>query len=73
MSLTEEHPERSLALLAYDYCLKCSHVFNLLDARSAISVTARQDYILRVRELARRCAKLYLKRREQMNYPLLKK
>ena len=45
---------------AYDYCLKCSHVFNLLDARSAISVTQRADYILRVRKLAKQCATVFL-------------
>ncbi|GAB4309841.1 MAG: glycine--tRNA ligase subunit alpha [Myxococcota bacterium] len=72
ISLTDERPERSLVLPAYDYCLKCSHTFNLLDARGAISVTARQDYILRVRTLARRCAELYLRRREQLGFPLLK-
>src|SRR5207249_1173042 len=43
---------RKLPLPAYDYCLKCSHAFNLLDARGAISVTERQGYILRVRKLA---------------------
>lgn len=56
---------------AYDYCLKCSHTFNLLDARRAISVTERQGYILRVRELARLCAEAYLKNRESMGFPLL--
>jgi glycyl-tRNA synthetase alpha chain len=48
------------ALPAYDYCMKCSHAFNVLDARSAISVTERQSYIGRVRALARGCAKAYL-------------
>ncbi|MDR1776141.1 MAG: glycine--tRNA ligase subunit alpha [Actinomycetes bacterium] len=47
-------------LPAYDYVLKCSHVFNLLDARGAISVTERQGYILRVRTLAKRCCADYL-------------
>lgn len=46
---------------AYDFCLKCSHTFNLLDARGAISVTERMSYILRIRELAKRCATNYLK------------
>jgi glycyl-tRNA synthetase alpha chain len=41
-------------------CLKCSHIFNLLNARGAISTTERQTYVLRVRELARMSAKLYL-------------
>jgi len=49
-----------LVLPAYDFCLKCSHVFNLLDARGAISVTERTGYIARVRRLARSCTKLYL-------------
>src|SRR3990172_1997518 len=48
--------EISLPLPAYDYCLKCSHTFNLLDARGAISVTERAAYIGRVRALARGCA-----------------
>jgi len=52
--------------------LKCSHTFNLLDARGAISVTERTGYIGRVRELARQCAQLYIKKREALNYPLLK-
>ncbi len=59
-------------LPAYDYCMKCSHVFNLLDARGAISVTERQRYILRVRNLAKKSAEGYLKQRENMGFPLLK-
>ena len=51
----------SLPRAAYDYVLKCSHVFNLLDARGVISVTDRTGYIARVRNLARRCAEMYLK------------
>ena len=46
-----------MALPAYDQCIKASHVFNLLDARGVISVTERQSYILRVRELAKPAAK----------------
>jgi glycyl-tRNA synthetase alpha chain len=49
-----------LVLPAYDFCLKCSHTFNLLDARGAISVTERTGYIARVRKLARMCTKTYL-------------
>jgi glycyl-tRNA synthetase alpha chain len=64
--------ERRLPLPAYDYCLKCSHAFNLLDARGAISVTERQGYILRVRKLAHDCARLYLATRTQMKFPALK-
>jgi glycyl-tRNA synthetase alpha chain len=56
---------------AYDYCLKCSHVFNLLDARKAISVTERTRFIGRVRKLARASAHLYVKKREEMGHPLL--
>jgi glycyl-tRNA synthetase alpha chain len=64
MSLLERGAaaERHLmALPAYDQCIKASHVFNLLDARGAISVTERQSYILRVRELARGCGAAWLK------------
>ncbi len=64
--------ERGLVLPAYDYCLKCSHAFNILDARGAISVTERPAIIGRVRNLARRCAEAYLKQREEMGFPLLK-
>ena len=57
---------------AYDYALKCSHTFNLLDARSAISVTERQSFVARVRHLANACAEGYLAQRAKMNYPLVK-
>ncbi len=63
---------RGLVLPAYDYVLKCSHTFNLLDARGAISVTERTAFIHRVRSLARACAVAYLEQREKMGYPLLK-
>jgi glycyl-tRNA synthetase alpha chain len=49
-----------LALPAYDQCIKASHIFNLLDARGVISVTERQSYILRVRELAKACCAAWL-------------
>jgi glycyl-tRNA synthetase alpha chain len=65
--------ENGLPLVAYDYCLKCSHVFNLLDARGAISVTERVSYIGRVRNLAKLCAEGYLATREKLGFPLLKK
>jgi glycyl-tRNA synthetase alpha chain len=61
-----------LVLPAYDYCLKCSHTFNILDSRGAIGVTERAHFIARVRALARRAAEAYLKQREEMGYPLLK-
>lgn len=63
--------EAGLVLPAYEYCLKCSHTFNLLDARGAISVTERTGYIARIRNLARLSAEAYLKQREKMGYPLL--
>ncbi len=54
--------DEQLVLPAYDYVLKCSHTFNILDARGAISVTERMAYILRIRKLARRAAKVYVER-----------
>lgn len=65
--------EGNLVFPAYDYALKCSHAFNLLDARGAISVTERTGYIIRVRNLARACAATYLEERERLGFPLLKK
>ena len=64
--------ELPLVLPAYEYCLKCSHLFNLMDALGAISVTERTGYIARIRNLARSCAEAYLNQREQANFPLLK-
>ncbi len=52
--------ESDLVSPAFEYCLKCSHTFNLLDARGAISVTERMSYILKIRELAFQCANLYV-------------
>lgn len=57
---------------AYDYALKCSHTFNLLDARGAISVTERQSFIGRVRAMARLCAEAYVEQRQRLGFPLLK-
>mgnify|MGYP003749692509 CR=1 FL=1 len=75
--LYEEEASRlidaGLVLPGYDYVLKCSHVFNLLDARGAISVSERTRYIARVRALARQAAQGYLASREQLGYPLLQK
>ncbi len=65
--------EDELVLPAYEYCLKCSHTFNLLDARGAISVTERTGYITRIRNIARVAAKAYLAQRESMGFPLLAK
>ncbi|WP_059102653.1 glycine--tRNA ligase subunit alpha [Shouchella shacheensis] len=65
--------DEQLVFPAYDYILKCSHSFNLLDARGAISVTERTGYIGRVRTLARKAARLYLEERERLGFPMLKK
>jgi glycyl-tRNA synthetase alpha chain len=63
---------KGLILPAYDYCLKCSHTFNLLDARKAISVAERTRYIGRIRNIARQVAMHYAEQRKEMGYPLLK-
>jgi glycyl-tRNA synthetase alpha chain len=63
--------ERELVLPAYDWTLKCSHVFNTLDARGAVSVTERVGVIKRVRELAVGCAEQYLESRRKLGFPLL--
>jgi len=57
--------KNKLPLPAYDYCLKCSHLFNLLDARGSISVTERARYILEIRELAKNSASLYMEQYEK--------
>ncbi|MEK6814403.1 MAG: glycine--tRNA ligase subunit alpha [Nitrospirota bacterium] len=63
--------DMDLVLPAYDYCLKCSHTFNMLDARGAISVNERTRFIARVRHLSRNCAEGYLAMRGRMGHPLL--
>jgi glycyl-tRNA synthetase alpha chain len=63
--------ERELVLPAYDYAVKLSHVFNILDARGAISVTERTGYIGRIRKLARKIALAYIAQREALGFPLL--
>lgn len=63
--------EAKLVLPAYDWTLKCSHVFNTLDARGAVSVTERVGVIKRVRDLAVQCARTYLESRRAMEFPLL--
>lgn len=65
--------EMDLIIPAYEYCLKSSHAFNMLDARGAISTLERTAYIGRVRNLARLCASGYLRLREGMGFPLLRK
>ncbi len=65
--------ENGLVLPAYDMVIKCSHIFNIIDARGAISVTERAYYIQRVRNLAKAVAKAYVESREKLGFPLLKK
>ena len=65
--------EYNLVHPAYDYVLKCSHTFNLLDARGAVSVTERAGYIARIRNLARIVAKTFVAERKRLGYPLLDK
>ena len=64
--------DAELPVAAYDHVLKCSHNFNLLDARQVISVTERQQYILRIRKLAQAVAKSYYTSREELGFPLTK-
>ncbi|QIB26298.1 glycine--tRNA ligase subunit alpha [Caloranaerobacter azorensis] len=64
--------EKGLVLPAYDFVLKCSHTFNVLDARGAISVAERTSYIGRVRNLAKLIAAKYIKKRKELGFPLLK-
>jgi glycyl-tRNA synthetase alpha chain len=62
--------DRQLVLPAYEYVLKCSHLFNLLEARGAVGVAERTTLMARTRQLARRCAERYVARREEMGFPL---
>jgi glycyl-tRNA synthetase alpha chain len=63
--------EAGLVLPAYEHALKCSHTFNVLDARGAVSVTERVALMKRVRDLAVACAKAYVESRERLGFPLL--
>lgn len=63
--------EAGLVHPAYDYVLKCSHTFNLLDARGAVSVTERAGYLARIRNMARSIAKAFVTEREKLGFPLL--
>ncbi len=63
--------EAGLVFPGYDAVIKCSHLFNVLEARGAISVTERTGYIARIRNLARRAARAYLDKREALGFPLL--
>jgi glycyl-tRNA synthetase alpha chain len=65
--------EQGLYLPAYDFCLRCSHTFNVLDARGAVSTTERPGYIGRVRRIACACAEAHLKSREAAGFPLLRR
>ncbi|NET32361.1 MAG: glycine--tRNA ligase subunit alpha [Cyanothece sp. SIO1E1] len=67
----EQLMDQELVLPSFDYVLKCSHTFNLLDARGVISVTEKTRYIRQIRGLARRVAQLYLTQREALGFPLL--
>ncbi len=63
---------QGLVVPAHDYVLKCSHAFNILDARGAVGVTERQAFFGQMRDLARRVAETWLEQRKEMEYPLLK-
>jgi len=63
--------DRGLVAPAHDYVLKCSHAFNVLDARGAVGVTERARFFLRMRDLARQVAALYVAQREEMGHPLM--
>ncbi len=65
--------EAGLVAPGYDYVIKCSHTFNVLEARGAISVSERTGYIARVRKLARSAASAYLQQREELGFPLLRR
>jgi glycyl-tRNA synthetase len=64
--------EAGLLIPSYDYILKCSHLFNVLDARGAIGVTERASYFRRMRDMTRQVAKAYLEQRQQMEFSLEK-
>ena len=65
--------EKGLVIPAYDYVLKCSHAFNTLDARGAVGVSQRASFIGRVRNMSRNVAAAFVKQREEMGFPLLKR
>jgi glycyl-tRNA synthetase len=73
-TLYDDESKRMLAkrlpVPAYDQLLKCSHAFNVLDARGAVGVTERATFFARMRTLARECAGLWLERREELGFPL---
>ena len=65
--------EKKLTYPSLDYVLKCSHTFNLLDARGVISVTDRAQYIEKIRKLAREVASTWIEERESLGFPLILK
>lgn len=65
--------DEKLAIPAYDYVLKCSHIFNILDARGAISASDRNNFIQKVRNLSKKVASVHLAKREELGFPLIKK
>lgn len=68
----DKQMEQGLVFPVYDYVLKCSHTFNLLDAKGVVSVTERAQYIGRIRKLARKIARTFYEEREKLGFPLLK-
>lgn len=64
--------DKGLVHPGYDYVLKCSHIFNLIDARGAVSATDRPAYLGRIRSMARNIAKSFLNERAKLDFPLLK-
>ncbi|MFN2242294.1 MAG: glycine--tRNA ligase subunit beta [Anaerolineae bacterium] len=64
--------ERGLIIPAYDYVLRCSHTFNVLDSRGAVGVTERASFFARMRDLTRQVARLYVEQRAEMGYPFLR-
>ena len=65
--------EKNIAVPALDFVLKCSHTFNLMEARGVISVTERTQIIARIRTLAKKVAETWLDERKSLGFPLLKK
>lgn len=63
--------DQKLVLPAYDYALKCSHLFNILDARGVVKATDRPWFISQIRDLAKRCAEGYLESRRELGFPML--
>ena len=68
--IVDDQSGGQLVYAAYDQVLHCSHIFNLLQARGVISVTQRQEYVLRIRRLAQRVAEAYVNKRQALKYPL---